>query len=260
MEQGGAATVADTQSLGLPADYYERLFAVEQEHWWHRGMRTIAASLLGERLTRPGLRLLDAGCGTGGFLHYALATGSPARAEGVDISAEAIELAARRCPDADLSLAPLHELPFDDGSFDLAVTNNVLQHVPEDRVTASLVELRRVLQPSGALLVRTGGALRGRRERDDWRLYDSAGLAGELEAAGLRCERVTYAALVPSLWALARGRAPQAPTRERHGIPPLAKRQPADVGYRLLELEARYLSRPGRRLPYGHTLFAVASR
>jgi SAM-dependent methyltransferase len=258
MSERAGTAVLGTEALGLPSDYYERLFAVEQEHWWHRGMRAIAAALLGDRLTAPGVRLLDAGCGTGGFLHWALATGSLARATGVDISAEAVELAARRSPGADLHLAPLHELPFEDGSFDVAVASNVIQHIPEDRVLQSLTELRRVLSPSGALLVRTGGGLRGRRERDDWRLYDRAGLAAELEAGGFRCERVTYAALVPSLWGLVRGRRPRAPSREHHGIPRPAKRHPGDLGYRLLELEARFLGRSGRSLPYGHTLFALA--
>ena len=47
--------------------------------------------------------------------------------------------------EADLRTAPLCALPFADGSFDLVVTNDVLQHVPEDEVDESLRELRRVL-------------------------------------------------------------------------------------------------------------------
>ena len=31
-------------------DYYVRLHAVEEQHWWHVGMREIAAALLSERL------------------------------------------------------------------------------------------------------------------------------------------------------------------------------------------------------------------
>ena len=53
---------------GIPKDYYRRIFEDEERHWWYRGMLSITAALLGERLTRPGQRLLDAGCGTGGFL------------------------------------------------------------------------------------------------------------------------------------------------------------------------------------------------
>ena len=56
---------------GYPPEYFTALAAVEDDHWWHRGMRAIAAALLGERRGA----LLDAGCGTGGFLAWALRSG-----------------------------------------------------------------------------------------------------------------------------------------------------------------------------------------
>ncbi len=56
-------------------DYYRRLHAVEEQHWWHVGMREITAALLRERLARGHLSLLDAGCGTGGFLAWATGYG-----------------------------------------------------------------------------------------------------------------------------------------------------------------------------------------
>ena len=45
--------------------------------------------------------MLDAGCGTGGFLRWLLDRGSFAAAAGVDIGSAAIELARRRVPEAD---------------------------------------------------------------------------------------------------------------------------------------------------------------
>src|SRR2546425_868787 len=99
---------------GVPADYYQRIYAAEERHWWHLGMREITRSLLGDRLTRPGSRLLDAGCGTGGFLRWALDSGSFAFAAGVDLGSAAIELARERVPDAELTVAALTALPFDD--------------------------------------------------------------------------------------------------------------------------------------------------
>ena len=55
----------------VPRDYYQQLRATEQSHWWYEGMHEIAAALLADRLERPRLSLLDAGCGTGGFLAWA---------------------------------------------------------------------------------------------------------------------------------------------------------------------------------------------
>lgn len=244
--------------MRVPGDYYERLHAIEEDHPWHRGMRTVSTLMLGERL-RSSRRLLDAGCGTGGFLRYLMDAGHFETAHGTDVSQEALTLAARRVPEAGFELAPLSSLPFASRSFDLVVCNDVLQHVHEDEVDQSLGELRRVLRREGALLLRTNGARRDRREAEDWRAYGRDGLVEALERAGLRCERITYANLVGSLWGLARGRAPRAPDEGRDGIPEPPGDTSAAILRRLLEAEGRYLAGAGRSLPYGHTLLALAT-
>ena len=251
---------ADTHAPGVTAEYYDRIHAAESDHWWFRGMREIGRTLLGPRL-RAGGRVLDAGCGTGGYLRWLLDNGSFAGAAGVDVAAAAVELAGSRVPEADLQVAPLAALPFADGSFDLVVTNDVIQHVDERDLAASWNELFRVLVPGGTLLVRTNGSRRLRRERSDWRAYDLATLSGQLRDAGFELERVTHANLVPSLWGRARGRLTHAPSEEQDGIPTLADPPlVAAVGRALLRLEALVLRAPRVRIPYGHTLFAVAKR
>lgn len=248
-----------TLAPGVPTDYYARIAEIDTRHWWYRGMLEIECALLGERLHRPGQRLLDAGCGTGGMLRWAFDSGYFASITGVDLASDAIELARQRAPEADLQIAPLHELPFADESFDMIVSNDVLQHIHERQVDASLRELRRALAASGTLLVRTNGSRHLRRERDDWRVYDRRGLEEVLRRAGFVCESITYANMVLSLAAAARGRSPHAPTEKRDGVPPAdgGRLKPA-VGARILSWEAWWLSHPGRSLPYGHNLLAVA--
>ena len=243
----------------VPPDYYRRLDEAERTHWFHRGMEQIAGALLGDRLSGQGLTLLDAGCGTGGFLRFARDLGVFERLCGVDLSGEAIELARQHLPAAELHVAKLTDVPFADASFDVVALNDVLQHVDEREVEPSLCELRRVIAPGGALLVRTNGGRRAGRSRSDWRLYTPAGLTAELARGGFRAERVTYANLAVSLVRAARGRTPKAPTQTTAGIPPPSGALATAIGSRLLELEARYLSHPGRTLPYGHTLFALAT-
>lgn len=244
---------------GVPPDYYRRIFDAEQGHWWHLGMREISRVLLGKRL-QAGVRVLDAGCGTGGVLRWLIDEGRVGRAVGVDVASAAIDLARERVPEAELHVAPVRALPLEDESFDLVVSNDVLQHVFDHEVVESLRELRRVLAPGGALLLRTNGARKLRRERGDWRAYDRGMLAAVLEQAGFSCERLTYANAFPSAWALLTRRTPHAPTEQSHGI---ARQVPSGmkhlVGLRLLRAEARFLRRPGRSLPFGHTLFALAS-
>jgi SAM-dependent methyltransferase len=242
---------------GVPADYHDRIFAVEESHWWHRGMREITAALLGGRL-RPGAALLDAGCGTGGFLRWAVDSAGVEPA-GFDISAAGIELARRRVPEAELRVSPVSELPFDSGAFDIVTLNDVLQHIPQEQMDASLGQLRRVLSPDGALLVRTGGARRARQERDDWRIYDRGELRATLERGGFRCERVTHVNVLGSLAAAVRGRSPRAPTEESDGIPAPVHPATATVGRLSIRAELTALSRSRVSLPYGHTLFALAA-
>lgn len=244
---------------GVPSDYYVRMDAAEDRHWWHRGMCELELALLRGRLG-PDAHLLDAGCGTGGFLRYVLDRRAIGSAAGVDVSPEAIELARERVPEAELSIASVTELPFEDETFDAAVLNDVLQHVREDDVERALAELRRVLRPGAALAMRTGGARRERRERADWRVYDRRTLRAELERSGFRVERVTYANVVGSLAAAGARRVPRAPTEERCGIPPGQSGLARFAGSVLLGAEARLLARTQVTLPYGHTLLALAAR
>jgi len=240
----------------VPEDYYRRLREVDTGHWWHLGMRSLAEALLNGRLRGA---LLDAGCGTGGFLAWAASTGAFTRLCGIDLSVEAVELARESVPDAELHAAPLDRVPFGDREFDLIVSLDVLQHVPDGALDASLRELRRVLRPGGALLVRTNGHRCARRVRHDWRAYDAETLTADLRRAGFATRRVTYANAVPSLAAAARGLRPEAPTGSSCGIPSVETGAKAALGRGLLELEARLVARGGR-VPYGHTLFALAER
>ena len=102
-----------------------------------------------------GLRVLDAGCGSGLYCELLLDRG--ARVTGIDQSGRMLEHARRRLAGRDVELrqADLREpLPFADGSFDAVVSALVLHYVRDWAPT--LAEFRRVLRPDGWLLVSTG--------------------------------------------------------------------------------------------------------
>jgi SAM-dependent methyltransferase len=98
-----------------------------------------------------GKRVLDAGCGTGYGLAMLLAEG-PESVTGVDLSEEAMADAGRLLGEqAELVRADVRDLPFDDDTFDLVVCFEVIEHVERQR--DALDELKRVLRPSGVLLI-----------------------------------------------------------------------------------------------------------
>jgi ubiquinone/menaquinone biosynthesis C-methylase UbiE len=75
-----------------------------------------------------------------------------------DLSAGMVaeQRAALSAPAFDFAVADVEALPFADATFDLAIANHMLYHVP-DRPKA-LGELRRVLRSGGALIAATNGA------------------------------------------------------------------------------------------------------
>lgn len=104
-----------------------------------------------------GEQVLDLGCGSGPFSRLAAPLVAPrGRVVGIDVAADAVELARSLSPDADtqrltFEVADGAALPFDDGSFDAAACISMLDFC--DDPAAVLVELHRVLRPGGRVVV-----------------------------------------------------------------------------------------------------------
>lgn len=170
---------------------YARIADAEQRHWWYRSMPALAHAVLGPRL-RPGLRILDAGCGPGPNFDWLRPYGEVV---GLDYSPEAIRLARERHPDTEAVEGDLTELPFPDACFDLALEFTVLALVEDDQ--RGVDELARVTRPGGAVLLLEPAIPRLRRDHDAvngvrrrYRLDDLRAMASR---AGLRVRRATHA-------------------------------------------------------------------
>ena len=105
----------------------------------------------------PGEQILDVGCGSGNFCRSLAPQVTPGGGViGVDREADAIDLATRlstvEVPSTlNFAQADGNDLPFEDQSFDAVVCISVLEFC--EHPSNVLAEMRRVLRPSGRLLV-----------------------------------------------------------------------------------------------------------
>jgi SAM-dependent methyltransferase len=102
-----------------------------------------------ELVPEPGARTVELGCGEGRVVRDLVARGH--RAVGVDSSPTLIEAAREVDPDGEYVLADATSLPFEDESFDLAVSYNALMDI--DDMPDAVRETARVLQPGSLFCV-----------------------------------------------------------------------------------------------------------
>jgi ubiquinone/menaquinone biosynthesis C-methylase UbiE len=105
---------------------------------------------------RPGMRLLDAGCGVGSITLDLAEIIAPGEVIGLDADPAQLELAraaatARGLQKIGSQTGNVYELPFADASFDVALAHTLLFHLSEP--WRALKELRRVLAPGGIVAV-----------------------------------------------------------------------------------------------------------
>jgi SAM-dependent methyltransferase len=164
---------------------YALMDAVEDRMWWYRSLHAHALAALA-RLP-AGARILDAGCGTGGFLARLRESRPAAPLFGLEYAPPAAARAAAKAGAA-VAAGSVNTLPFPDASFDAVVSLDVLCHAAVDEGTA-LAEFARTLRPGG-LLVLNLPAHEWLRSAHDARVHNArryarAEVARKLGAAGL---------------------------------------------------------------------------
>jgi SAM-dependent methyltransferase len=101
---------------------------------------------------RPGMRLLDVGCGPGAITVGLAEAVAPGEVVGIDLQASQVDRAralasSRGVTNARFEVADIYRLPFPDRSFDAVFAHAVVMHLREPE--SALNEMRRVLRPSG---------------------------------------------------------------------------------------------------------------
>lgn len=108
---------------------------------------------------RPGLTLLDIGCGPGTITADLAELVAPGRVVALDnapdVLADARQLAGEReLSNLEFAAADVYTMDYPDDGFDIVHAHQVLQHLPDP--VAALREMRRVCRPGGLVAVRDG--------------------------------------------------------------------------------------------------------
>ena len=151
----------------------------------------------------PGMRILDAGCGSGRNLVYFLREGyevyaADADSEAVDSVRSLARKLAPALPESNFQLGSVESLPFEDACADVVLSNTVLHFACDDaHFEAMLDGTWRVLKPGGLFFSRLGSVIgmesqvkqiQGRRywspDGSERYLVDAALLAAQAERIG----------------------------------------------------------------------------
>ena len=135
---------------------YEIMYAVEDRHWWYVALRAMLDLFWRKHVTMRNaesasrdLKVLDAGCGTGGTLSRLAPRGTPF---GIDVSVDAVRLCRAR-GQTRTAVGSTNALPCAPETFDAVISFDVLYHkgVPDKK--AALREMHRALKPGGLLFL-----------------------------------------------------------------------------------------------------------
>ena len=267
----GAACASESRPMSdqapkiLTPPYYERLSELEDKHPWTQAMRRMGLELAAHYAGPVPTRVLDAGCGTGRFLHECGGRWAQAQLFGCDLSADGLHFATRRGLKR-LAVANVTTLPFASSAFDVVVCADVLQHLSAANANQALGQFARLLRRSGTLIIRTA-ARRGigrkkHRDSGDYQQWETEKLRAALESRGFDVVFLSRVNWLPSMWADLKGLFKPAPKGDA-GLslePPPANHWKSRLMTSYWRQERHLILARGWRPPGGHTLFCAARK
>jgi SAM-dependent methyltransferase len=244
---------------GFKPEYFPRLAAIEQAHFWFRARNKLIQWALGNYFP-DAKSFFEVGCGTGFVLAGIRETFPGTRLVGSDIFTDGLIFAKARLPGVDLYQMDARSIPFED-EFNVVGAFDVLEHLVEDHT--ALTQMFNAAKPGGGLLVTVP------QQRHLWsasdrhamhqRRYNKSELHTKVESAGFHVERITsfnsllYPLMVWSRMRQKRDRDLQR-WRELEISPPLNKTLES-----ILKLE-RLLIEKGVSFPVGGSLLLIGRR
>ena len=244
----------------MKLDEYKKMDAVEDRMWWYRALHANLLALFGRvSVQQKGGRMLDAGCGTGGFLQRFRREFPGWQLFGLDFKSIAASLARKKSAAA-VCGGSLNALPFKDEFFNAIFSNDVLCHrsVNQDH---ALAEFYRCLSPAGTLILNLPAYQWLMSYHDQAvhtaRRYTAAGIKRSLHAAGFQKITTTYWNCLPfPLMVLRR----KILSGEQTGSDVMPYPEPIELLFRNLMRCETALLRNGGALPFGGSVLVIAHK
>jgi SAM-dependent methyltransferase len=137
----GAIATGAGQTFVVPADGYDRLMG--------RYLPTLAPAFADAAGVRPGMRVLDVGCGPGGLTRELVDRIGADAVAAIDPSPPFVRACRERNPGVDVREGVAEALPFDDDSFDAALASLVVGFLQD--ADAGARQMVRVTRPGGVV-------------------------------------------------------------------------------------------------------------
>ncbi|MCX7847483.1 MAG: class I SAM-dependent methyltransferase [bacterium] len=133
----------------MQAAEYERMYALEGEHWWYVALREVVMWHVRRVAEGRRLRILDAGCGTGGMLQMLREVGEVV---GIDGSERAVAYCRQRGL-SEVTCEDLNTWEPRESAFDVIVCLDVLYHMGVADDVAVMRKFYAALVPGGMVIL-----------------------------------------------------------------------------------------------------------
>jgi ubiquinone/menaquinone biosynthesis C-methylase UbiE len=127
---------------------------------WVMGEESFKRNLLMQAKIRPGMNVLDLGCGTGTLTLMVKRAHPDVNITGLDGDPQVLEIAREKSRGLQIQWDQgfVTALPYPDSVFDMVVSSLVIHHLDTDDKQRALAEIYRVLKPQGELHILDFGA------------------------------------------------------------------------------------------------------
>jgi SAM-dependent methyltransferase len=131
---------------------YIKMAKVEKEHWWYKNLHDITLQQIQKYTNSRSIKIVDAGCGTGGFLEYINSKGYE-NISGLDLSKDAVGFCNKK------GLIVIHDNILNIANYykhedvDIVVSNDTLYYFEGQKKKEVIKSFANILKPNSILIM-----------------------------------------------------------------------------------------------------------